>query len=370
MHRVSKRSLSSKIGILGGGQLARMLALAAHPLGLQIHVLSQSSDDPAAKVTRYWQQGGVEELASFSQDLEALTFESEFFNVESIRKMQIPKKCYIFPNLKCMGLFQDRLSQKNTLLKFDIPTSRFRPVNQLAEIEEINQEGLHKIVLKKRMGGYDGNGTFILHQMSALQIASLDFQQGFIAEKWIPFKRECAVMAFRSRDGSCLHYPLVEVKSQNRRCDLVWGPTHHPQFKKMMKKIFNMMKKLDYVGALGIEFFDTGKELLVNELAPRVHNTGHYSQQALQQDQFTLHLLCGLGRKLEKVTFNSNFFAMKNLIGSKNNTPHLNSEIPHLHWYGKNENRIGRKMGHINAIGNSRQQVLKTLEQNRKKIQL
>lgn len=366
MRRVSKRKLVPKIGILGGGQLARMLCLAAHPLGVECHVLSGNADDPAAQVTPYWQQGHLSDLTEFADRLDLLTFESEFFSVDLIPST----KAYVFPNLKCMSLFQDRLTQKKTLQRFSIPTADFFAVNELIDLEHVSKKFNKNFVLKKRLGGYDGNGTFIYKNLSSLELSSLDLSYGFIAEKLIHFKQECAVMVFRSRNGSVLHYPLVKVQSKDQRCDWVLGPILHKKLNSVLKKIFKMLAELNYVGALGIEFFDTGNELLVNELAPRVHNTGHYSQLALSFDQFQLHLMCGLGLELPRITQLNKAFGMINLIGTDDCEPSLEKTIPALHWYGKKTNREGRKMGHINAVGPSQSAVLRNLKFQRKKIKL
>ena len=176
-----------------------------------------------------------------------------------------------------------------------------------------------------------------------------------------------AAIFVRNLQGQVINLPLVESKQTEGRCDYVMGPTKHSQFEKMQKKISGMMKKIDYVGALGVEFFDSGKELIVNELAPRVHNSGHYSQNALLENQFLLHLKAGLGNSLKQPKILSKNFVMVNLLGTSENPMSLPENIEgSLHLYGKKENRLNRKMGHINYLGDdSKKLLLKALKERK-----
>ena len=176
-------------------------------------------------------------------------------------------------------------------------------------------------------------------------------------EKWIPFKRECALMIARSADKSFTHLPLVESFQKDSRCDWVKGPIFIKAAGPMVEKLKSFLKRLHYVGVMGVEFFLTRKGLIINEIAPRVHNTGHYSQATPGWSQFDLHNMCLLGQKLPKEIKIKGGFAMANLIGSGAEVKL--KPVGGLHWYGKSENRRGRKMGHINVLASSPGKALK-----------
>ncbi len=399
-HNQGQTSSPFRLGILGGGQLARMLALEAHRLGIEVHILSASQEDPAAQVTSHLQhwpafssafssasEAANEQklIAAFAEHLDALTFESEFIDAESLAKFlnKSSSPLQIYPSLASIGLLQDRASQKQTLQKHKLPTAPFILVEDTADLQLAWQELEGPFVLKKRRNSYDGNGTFYCRNHSNLNILEHVLKAnsgGFIAEKMIRFRRECALVIVRSSDGSFAELPLIESHQVDSRCDWVLGPIQHPEQKKVTAKIKKMMAALGYVGALGIELFDTGKELLVNELAPRVHNSGHYSQDGLSQDQFTLHLLAGMGAPITSPKILAPAFGMVNLIGTGNSAKtadllgaQLATAKPlksQLHWYGKSESRKGRKMGHLNLIGSNAKAILKTLLTERKRFKI
>lgn len=358
--------LGLKCGLLGGGQLARMLAQSAFQLGCEVHALSENPSDPVAQVTGFWKQGSARQahdLEFFAADLDLLTFESEFYDAEQMQQSLLNSKAYLFPSTTCMAMIQNRASQKALFIEYKIPTAAYMEIKSTDDLTQAwSLLGPH--VLKTKTGGYDGYGTFVIKKQNQHQTvdANLIDSPGLIAEKWIAFKRECAVILVRSRSGEKLALPLVQSQQKDSKCDWVSGPISHKQWPSMQKKIFRMLDAIDYVGVIGIEFFDTGSELLVNELAPRVHNSGHYSMNALNFSQFDLHWLAGMGRKLPKIILSGKHFLMTNLIGKK-----ISSEmvLTHplsgcLHWYGKNLSKPGRKMGHINYIGAQPPQLLKT----------
>ena len=190
----------------------------------------------------------------------------------------------------------------------------------------------------------------------------------FIVEKFIPFEKEMAIIFARSRDGSFTHLHLVESFHKEARCFWVKGPFKTKPISPLIKNFHKMLKKLDYVGVMGVEFFKTDKGLLVNELAPRVHNTGHYSMDTEGPSQFDLHIMCLVGHKLPKSIEIKKGFAMVNLLGEGGKVEL--EPLEGLHWYGKNENRPGRKMGHINVIDKNPTHALKKALKIHKRIQL
>lgn len=373
----SGSSRRRKIGFLGGGQLARMMILEAHRLGLEPHVLAGSSDEPAAQVTAKITIGKLQDikaLEDFAQKVDLLTFESEFAPVEALNWLAERHPDKVFPKPQIMKLLQNRQSQKQVLQKFKIPTAEFLSVSSPAELHQAWELLQGPFVLKKNFGGYDGYGTFFAKKSSDLNNLEEKLKtesQGFIAEKMIAFKREVAAIFVRNQKGKTLCLPLVETHQTGGRCDWVRGPLTHPRWPALQKKIFQMMKSLGYVGALGVEIFDTGRELWVNELAPRVHNSGHYSQDALIESQFALHVKAGLGEDLNPVQVLAPQFVMTNLLGASSSELIPPAQLKgSLHLYGKTENRPGRKMGHVNYLGAKGPALLKSALKERKKFQL
>ncbi|MGZ3723045.1 MAG: ATP-grasp domain-containing protein, partial [Bdellovibrionales bacterium] len=192
---------------------------------------------------------------------------------------------------------------------------------------------------------------------------------GFIAESFIKFKRELATSFVRSKKNF-VSLPLVESVQKDSRCFSVQGPFKNPRLAKIANSFKRLMKEIDYQGILAVELFDTGRELLVNELAPRVHNSAHYSQDALSCDQFEYHLRAGLDLPLPKVELLRPGFAMVNLLGEGGDIQLAREAAGHLHWYGKTENRPGRKLGHINVLDKSSKAALARALKWRKDFQL
>lgn len=348
-----------QVGILGGGQLARMLALEAYPLGISMRIMTASASDPAAQVAGSTQLGSLSDandLRKFLGDLNALTFESEFVDIPKL-KQSLPSSVYVFPNLDSIAQIQDRLTQKRLLDRFQIPTSPWMNIENKNDLQQASDK-FKSFVLKQRRFGYDGYGTFVVKGDPDPMLLQRS-QDGFIAEAFVDFKRELAVSFVRGRNGEFIELPLVETVQENSRCFSVAGPVKHPGLGKISKGIRKMMNELDYVGILAVEMFETKKGLLVNELAPRVHNSAHYSLDGLSCSQFEYHLRAGLGLPLPKVTLVKKGFAMVNLLGEGGSEVKLSYKpVGGLHWYGKSENRSGRKLGHINVIDQTPKQAL------------
>jgi 5-(carboxyamino)imidazole ribonucleotide synthase len=353
-----------RIGLLGGGQLARMLALRAFPLGLKVAVLCAHADDPAAQVTSDVTVGSLSDeacLKKFLGGVEAVTFESEFVNTALLERC-LPEGVLAFPQLDVIETIQDRLTQKRLLDAHKIPTSPWLPVETELDLKRAAELFPQGFVLKQRRFGYDGYGTFIFKSpgnsphLSVLEKSAF----GFIAEAFVPYRRELAISFVRSRDKQFLALPLVESVQKDARCFSVKGPLRHPQIARLTSAFKRLMESQDYHGILAAELFDTGRGLLVNELAPRVHNSAHYSLDALACDQFEYHLRAGLELPLPKLAQLSKGFAMVNLLGEGAAEPRLSYDSSgRLHWYGKKENRPGRKLGHINVLDRSPEAALR-----------
>ncbi len=356
--------IESKCGILGGGQLSMMLLQKAHSLGLSPQHLSTSSQDPAFQVSPKGILGdprNPEDLKKFTQNLNYLTFESEFFDAAYLKKELTHFKGTIFPSLDCLQLLQDRKTQKESFNSHKLLTSpHLHSKNPEPILGFMNQ--MKGLVAKKRWNGYDGYGTTVLKTSKDLQnfldqnTSQLD---QFIFEKKINFDYEVALQVARSRAGHVVFLPLVKTTQKDNKCFLVEGPEKNSlQLISLQRKIKKYLDAINYVGVIGFEFFKVKNDFILNEVAPRVHNTGHHTLDSCEPNQFTLHWLCALQDRLPKIHLKSKSFVMLNLIGNSDKPviPPDQSEGV-LYWYGKS-NRVGRKLGHINFTGENKKALV------------
>ena len=360
-----RQNFSGKIiGILGGGQLARMMILKAHELGINTSVLSPSKDDPAAQVCGNWVKGDLdntEHLRGFLESVQVATFESEFLNGKLLQDICRESKIQIYPRPYLMAQLQDRLSQKNLFIKYSIPTIEFIEFKSKMSWADLQKKFSKGVVFKKRRFGYDGYGTFVVKSEKdyenfcrVLAEQPETAKIGFIAEGFSKFERELAFVCARNKAGQFVRLPLCETLQKDAKCFWSQGPVQHRELSKMTKKIHQLLNAVNYVGVFAVEMFEVNKKLYINEIAPRVHNTAHHSLNSMRIDQFTYHLLCILNVKLPQPELIAPGFAMINLVGSSNKIPRWGLPAnSYLHWYGKNQNRPGRKMGHLNVIAKS-----------------
>jgi len=351
-----------KVGILGGGQLARMLAQSAQKMGLLVYVLCPKKTDPAAQVTSFWVRGSpkkVTDVTKFINSVDLLTFESENIPAEKILESKFQAK--IFPNIQALSWLRQRSLQKSLLEDFFIPTSKFLNIKSKKDLIAASKLLKFPIVLKKNTGAYDGKGTYFINSIPDLN--KFRISEDYIAEEKIAFKSEMAITFIRNQIGIIQTLPLVQTKQTDKRCDWVIGPCHHKDLKNLSIKVESLLNHLDYIGVITFELFDFKNKLYVNEVAPRVHNSAHHSQVSCNQSQFDLHWLAGLGKELPKNNFLNKKFSMLNLIGQKK--PLLVSQLisdfsnaGSLHWYCKIQ-KPGRKLGHINSVKTPLKELLK-----------
>ncbi len=344
-----------KIGIVGGGQLARMLCLRGWELGYEMHILCKDQHEPAAQVTHHWHQGDGHrygDLAKFAKIVDILTIESEFYNADQFLRVQSKHQGLpIWPSPASIALLQDRIPQKESLKRHGIATARFMDVDSKESFAVAAETFKKGFVLKQRTHGYDGYGTHVFRSPGRATWQAQFANHKWLAEEFIPFDRELAVLLVRSRDNSIIDFPLVESHQVDNRCDWVLGPTQNPNYKKLLNQLRRYLVKIDFVGAIAFELFEIDQKLFVNEVAPRVHNSAHYTMDAFQFDQFHCHLLAISGKRLRAPQALTPGFVMVNLIGKGGKNIRLPDKIEsHLHWYGKNESRMGRKMGHLNRL--------------------
>lgn len=338
------------IGILGGGQLGYMLALAGYPLGLRFRFLDPSPEAPvgriAPRVTGDFSDRGT--LEKFAHGLEVVTYEFENVPVDAVHFLA--KKVSVFPPPGALEAAQDRLREKQLFEKLGIPTTEFASVTAASDLDAALKKVGLPAVLKTRRMGYDGKGQWTLKTQEDVRIAKEGLPRlPFIAERFVPFTREISVLAVRGKAGETAFYPLVENHHRKGilRLSLAPAPSVSPQIQRAAEEAARMvLESLNYVGVLAIEFFEHDGQLLANEMAPRVHNSGHWTIEGAVTSQFENHLRAINGFPLGSTTAIGSS-AMINLIGEVPQ-PAKVLAIPsaHLHLYGK-EPREGRKLGHV-----------------------
>ncbi len=356
------------VGILGGGQLGRMLAMAGYPLGLRFRTLDPSAAAPAGHLTEHFVDDftDTDALSRFAVGLDIVTYEFENVPVDSARFLN--RRVPVFPPPEALETSQDRLVEKSFFQDLGIPTPPFVRVDSWEELEHaIKTIGLSAL-LKTRRFGYDGKGQYIL---SKDEDAVLAWQTlggvPLIFENKIEFEREVSILAVRSTTGETLYYPLVENHHEKGMLRLSLAPSPNltgdlqKQAEDYAKRV---LEALNYVGVLAIEFFQKEGQLYANEMAPRVHNSGHWTIEGAETSQFENHLRAILGMPLGS-TSTKGYSAMINLIGAiPDRRAVLAIADAHLHLYGKAV-RPNRKVGHITLRCESEASLQKQLEQLR-----
>jgi 5-(carboxyamino)imidazole ribonucleotide synthase len=349
------------IGILGGGQLGRMLALAGHPLGMQFRVLEPAAECPAAAVADH-DRGEYEDyqaLFAFHQGLDAVTFEFENVPVESAR--WLADRVPVFPTPRALEVGQDRVAEKSFFRDLGVAVPPFATVNSRADLDAaVSRIGL-PAVLKTTRFGYDGKGQAVLHAADdADTVWATLGGRPLVLEGFVSFRRELSILAVRGRTGELAFYPLVENIHRNGILRVSTGPANDVprELQAQAERIATRaLEALEYVGVLAVELFQVGDELLVNEMAPRVHNSGHWTIEGAQTSQFENHLRAVAGLPLGS-TAAVGQSVMINLIGGWPNPAEVMA-IPgaHLHLYGKKP-RPNRKVGHITVRADSDRDVV------------
>ena len=342
-------ALGARIGVLGGGQLGRMLGLAGCAMGIKFAFLDPSADSPAAAVgsldvSDYTDADALERLAA----ADVVTFEFENVPVAAVTALEARAK--VFPGSRALEVAQDRLHEKTCFRSLGIGTPAFEAVETWSELAAaLSRVGL-PAVLKTRRFGYDGKGQAVLRTEADAR-AAFERLSGapLILESFVAFQRELSIIAVRSRTGEVACYPLVENHHTGGilRKTIAPAPGVTEELQRAANQhIEKLLAHLDYVGVLALELFQVNDALIANEIAPRVHNTGHWTIEGAHTSQFENHLRAILGLPLGATEALSPC-AMLNLIGAAPDaTAVLGVLDAHLHWYGK-EPRPGRKVGHI-----------------------
>ncbi len=343
------------IGILGGGQLGRMLALAAARLGFDVGILTPEPDSPAARVAAWRLEAAYDDpaaLEALARRSDVVTFEFENVPAAAIDRLT-GLGAPVAPDGRSLAIAQDRLAEKRFLNAAGAPTVAFAPVDNPDDLRRAMRDLGAPVLLKTRRGGYDGKGqTWVNRPETADEAWALIGGVAAIAEAPADFRRELAIIAARGRDGEIALFPLTESHHDNGVLRRTSAPaTASPRAVQEAERIAaTLLSALDYVGVLGVELFERDDgALLVNEFAPRVHNTGHWTLDGCDVDQFEQHIRAIAGWPLGPTAARAHV-EMTNLLGDEaQGWERLAREPDSRLWlYGKGSGRPGRKMGHVN----------------------
>ena len=349
---VEQLTPGSTIGILGGGQLGRMLALAAARLGLKCHIFEPGADCPASQVAAHTTTAAYEDeaaLRAFAEHCDVVTF--EFENIPDSALDIVEGVVPVRPNRKSLSTSQDRIAEKDFLTSIGLTVAPYQAVSSQDDLDQAVEKIGVPSILKSRRFGYDGKGQLRLRSPEDAIGAFVKIgNQPAVLEGFVDFEREISVIGARSEDGDIACFDPGE----NVHVDGILDTTTVPA--RISKSLTTdavllagrILNALDYVGVMGVELFVTPNGLVVNEIAPRVHNSGHWTQNACVVDQFEQHIRAVAGWPLADARRHSNA-VMQNLIGDAVDGWEGVSNDG-LHLYGKSETKPGRKMGHINRI--------------------
>ena len=343
-----------QVGILGAGQLARMLVLAGVPLGMRFRVFDRSADAPAGQVApiTVGDFDDLAALAAFARDVDVVTFDWENVPVASARA--VARDARVLPSPRALEVAQDRLSEKRIFTRLDIPVAPHAAVDDFAGLEcAVRRVGLPGI-LKTRRLGYDGKGQAVLRRPADLQRAWHALGgQPLLYEGMVNFDCEVSLVAVRSRRGEVACYPLTWNVHSHGILSVSRAPFLRPRLQAQAQRhVGRLLEHLRYVGVFCVEFFVAGGRLVANEMAPRVHNSGHWTIEGAETSQFENHLRAIAGLPLGSTRARGHS-VMVNCIGRMPPAARLLA-LPgvHVHDYGKSA-RPGRKLGHLTYVGGS-----------------
>jgi 5-(carboxyamino)imidazole ribonucleotide synthase len=344
-----------RIGIIGAGQLGQMLGFAARDLDIEVRFLDPSDNPPAAQCGKVIQSAFDDPVAlvALADTCDVITY--EFENVPVAALQHIEGVAPVYPPATALRHSQDRLDEKELFKELDIPLPGYHAIDTRTDMDVAADKLGLPMVIKTRRFGYDGKGQFVVKQIADLDVAWEELgSQELIAEQWVPFDYEISCIGVRSISGEIAIYPL----SRNVHTDGVLrtsrSPVDEPELAaKASDYVHRLLGHLDYVGVLALELFVTGNELLANEFAPRVHNSGHWSIEGSETSQFENHLRAILDLPLGS-TASTGHAGMVNLIGEISDATRAIG-IGVLHDYGKAP-RAGRKLGHVTVVADTAEQ--------------
>ena len=362
-----------------------MTLQAASRFGLEVVIGERFADSPAARLTSRsvvfhdgWDdRAALDELA---RQATVVTVENEFVDWRVLQSLE-ERDARVWPSPNCVRVVQDKLLQKRALARAELPVPRFREVSDPSELQRTGAELGWPLMLKARRDGYDGRGNLVVHHGEEAEQAFLKLgwpERALFAEEFIAFDRELACLAVRGQDRQVVNYPVVETRQDPKLhiCREVLAPATLPDqtARKAADVARAAVEAVDGIGAFGVELFELpNDEIVINELAPRPHNSAHYTIEACWTSQFENHVRAVLGWPLGDPGMRAPAAAMVNLLGTSEQPPQiegLGAEHAYVHLYGKTENREGRKMGHVTAIGDTTDEALARAHETASRIRV
>ena len=352
------------IGVVGGGQLARMLVEAAAAREISVAVQTGSGDDPACAGASRQVTADPRDVAGTRElvvGCHGITFENEWVNIDALIPLE-QQGVRFRPALAALSPLINKLSQRQLLADLSISTPPWCPLSRISPSQPALPQGWSfPVMAKAARGGYDGKGTVVLDTVDALSqlIRSVE-SDDWLLEAWVDYERELALVVSRDVHGRVRSFPLVETHQSQQVCDWVLAPAHVDQG--VEAQAYNvaasLLTKLNYVGVLALEFFFGPAGLQVNEVAPRTHNSGHFSIEACNSSQFDQQLCIAAGLPVPAPEMTSNGALMVNLLGLEHPATSLEQRLDalralpdtHVHWYGKTPETAGRKLGHVTVL--------------------
>ncbi|MEY3748080.1 MAG: N5-carboxyaminoimidazole ribonucleotide synthase [Pseudomonadota bacterium] len=354
------------LGMLGGGQLGRFFVIAAHEMGYRVTVLDPDKNSPAGKIAdvhlcaAYDDQTALQQLG---ETCAAVT--TEFENVPAATLDQLAQHCSVHPSASAVAIAQHRVAEKTFFRDSGLPVGDFAVINQESDLPG-DSSALYPAILKVARFGYDGKGQArVKNRQEALEAFSRFKQETCVLEQMLPLDYEVSVVLARDAGGKVAAFPLAENSHLNGILDVTIAPARASEVIKAKAQALaiQIAEKLGYVGVLGVEFFVSDGKLLVNEMAPRPHNSGHYTIDACITNQFEQQVRALTGLPLGDSHLHSHA-VMVNILGDvwKDAEPAWNKSLAHpnlkLHLYGKHEARPGRKMGHFTVLAKDTESAL------------
>jgi 5-(carboxyamino)imidazole ribonucleotide synthase len=349
--------------MVGAGQLARMTAAAAIGLGIRFRVLAAAPDESAAQVaadTALGDYRSTDDLMAFAAGCDVITFDHEHVPQAQLRVLEQAGHV-VWPSAAALRFTQDKLEMRNRLTQLGVPCPRFEPVESVADVVAFAERTSWPVVLKAVSGGYDGRGVWVCED-SAAAAGVLSHGLALLAEEYVPFERELAILVARSPSGHGVVYPVVQSVQRDGICVEALAPAPHLSASTAVaaqRLGLELARDLDVIGLLAVELFETRRGgLLVNELAMRPHNTGHWTIEGARTSQFEQHLRAVLNLPLGSPAMSAPVAVMANVLGGTD--PDLYGKLNHVmaadtalkvQLYGKPV-RPGRKVGHVTALGN------------------
>ena len=365
------------IGVVGGGQLAMLLVEAGKKRDVDVVVQTAVKTDPAAKDTKQiilHDPKSAEGTKLLAEKTNFITFENEWIDIPGLVSLQNNGVSF-FPSLKSISPLINKITQRELLNTLDIPCPDWLtiPLEKSFRID-LPSDWTFPMMAKTAKGGYDGKGTKIIKNSEQLQeLINDETKEQWMLEKWISFEKELSIVSSRDSKGKVRFFPIVETCQSNQICDWVLAPADINNDVALLVKniVSSLLVELDYVGVIAIEFFYGPEGLLVNEIAPRTHNSGHFSIDACSSSQFDQQICITSGIDVPMPEMIVNGALMANLLGLQSGYPTSVSQrlddlkaIPglNIHWYKKEEEKKGRKLGHVTYLLNKKDSLSRKKE--------